>query len=113
MARVIVSGIQPSGVPHLGNYLGAVVNWVGIQRAAAPGTPLYYFLADLHCLTVPYDAANLSTRCRCDNSFLYNFGYRSNDVQSGAIEAERFGICRIVAHELVPALAHIILDYIL
>ena len=30
-AKVVFSGIQPSGVMHLGNYLGAVQNWVKIQ----------------------------------------------------------------------------------
>ena len=55
MARVhsprIFSGIQPSGNFHLGNYLGALVNWVGLQE----DFDAYYFVADLHSLTVPTD----------------------------------------------------------
>lgn len=47
-ARVISSGIQPTGVPHLGNYLGAIKPWVELQKE--PGNILY-FVADLHGLT--------------------------------------------------------------
>lgn len=60
----VVSGIQPSGIPHLGNYLGAVVNWVSLQRTSAANTQLLYFLADLHVMTVPYVATELTTKCR-------------------------------------------------
>lgn len=64
-ARTVVSGIQPSGIPHLGNYLGAVVNWVELQKSAPAGShTLFYFLADLHSLTVPYDPAALTDKCR-------------------------------------------------
>ena len=46
----ILSGMQPtSDSLHLGNYLGALVNWVGLQD----GFEAYYFVADLHALTVP------------------------------------------------------------
>ena len=50
---VIFSGIQPTGVPHLGNYLGALLRWVQLQDAAAAdaGTQLYYSVVDLHALT--------------------------------------------------------------
>ena len=44
----IVSGIQPTGNLHLGNYLGAIKRWVGMQ---AEGECLF-FLADLHAITV-------------------------------------------------------------
>ncbi len=52
MARIL-SGIQTTGSPHLGNYLGAVRWWVADQR---PGET-FYFLADLHALNEPGDAA--------------------------------------------------------
>jgi tryptophanyl-tRNA synthetase len=46
---VIVSGVQASGDIHIGNYLGAVQNWVRLQNSHA----CYIFVADLHALTVP------------------------------------------------------------
>jgi tryptophanyl-tRNA synthetase len=45
----IVSGIQPSGELHLGNYLGAVKNWVNLQEDK--DNSCLFFLADLHSLT--------------------------------------------------------------
>ncbi|KAF2404609.1 Nucleotidylyl transferase [Trichodelitschia bisporula] len=50
--KVIFSGIQPTGVPHLGNYLGALQAWVKLQNEAAPDTKLIYSLVDLHAITV-------------------------------------------------------------
>ena len=45
----IVSGIQPTGNLHLGNYLGAIRNWVRMQdEVTASGGDSLYFLADLH-----------------------------------------------------------------
>jgi tryptophanyl-tRNA synthetase len=49
----IVSGIQPTGNLHLGNYLGAIRNWVRMQdENAAKGGETLFFLADLHAITV-------------------------------------------------------------
>lgn len=45
----IFSGIQPSGVPHLGNYLGALRNWVELQKSC---DNVFYSIVDLHALTV-------------------------------------------------------------
>ena len=45
----IFSGIQPSGVPHLGNYLGALRNWVELQNSC---DNVFYSIVDLHALTV-------------------------------------------------------------
>lgn len=56
---IIFSGIQPTGVPHLGNYLGALREWVKLQNEAKPGTKLLFSIVDLHALTVPQDAAQL------------------------------------------------------
>ena len=56
MARqLILSGIQPSGILTLGNYLGALRNWVHIQEEYE----CLYFIADLHSITVPQDPATL------------------------------------------------------
>lgn len=48
----IVSGIQTTGNLHLGNYLGAIRQWVAMQDALQPGDDCLFFLADLHALTV-------------------------------------------------------------
>ncbi len=58
----IVSGIQPTGNLHLGNYLGAIRNWVRMQDDM-PGEKLY-FLADLHAITVHNDPAELTANTR-------------------------------------------------
>lgn len=57
--KTIFSGIQPTGVPHLGNYLGALSEWVKLQEKAAEGTKLLFSIVDLHALTVPQDARAL------------------------------------------------------
>ncbi len=54
MPRVF-SGIQPTGDIHLGNYLGALTNWVEMQHR----TDAVYCMVDLHALTVPRDPAEL------------------------------------------------------
>lgn len=55
-----VSGIQPTGNLHLGNYLGAIKNWVKMQDEME----CLFFLADLHAITVHNDPAELSANCR-------------------------------------------------
>lgn len=47
--KIIVSGIQPTGSLHLGNYLGAVKNWVELQNSGK--YEMYIFIADFHSLT--------------------------------------------------------------
>ena len=54
----IFSGIQPSGELHIGNYLGAVKNWVKLQREHEA----FYCIVDYHAITVPYEPADLRTR---------------------------------------------------
>ena len=57
MARVF-SGIQPSGELHIGNYLGAVQNWVKLQHQH----DCLFCIVDLHAITQPYDVASLAER---------------------------------------------------
>ena len=57
MTRVF-SGIQPSGELHIGNYLGAVQNWVQLQHEHE----CLFCIVDLHAITQPYDVATLSQR---------------------------------------------------
>ncbi len=56
----IFSGIQPSGVPQLGNYLGAIRNWVALQA----DHECLYCVVDLHAITVFQDPASLATATR-------------------------------------------------
>ncbi len=58
-AQVIFSGIQPTGVPHLGNYLGALQQWVRLQNESSLSTRLLYSIVDLHAITVGQDANQL------------------------------------------------------
>ncbi|XP_058516104.1 tryptophan--tRNA ligase, mitochondrial isoform X3 [Ochotona princeps] len=55
MKRVF-SGIQPTGIPHLGNYLGAIENWVRLQDEYGS---VLYSIVDLHSITVPQDPSIL------------------------------------------------------
>lgn len=57
--RVVFSGIQPTGIPHLGNYLGALREWVRIQDDADTQSRCIYSIVDLHALTVPQEAKQL------------------------------------------------------
>jgi tryptophanyl-tRNA synthetase len=57
---IVVSGIQPTGNLHLGNYLGAIRQWVAMQDAMAAGDSCLFFLADLHALTQPVVPAELA-----------------------------------------------------
>ena len=57
----LLSGMQPSaGSLHLGNYLGALVNWADMQD----DYNAYYVIVDLHAITVPQDPAELRTNTR-------------------------------------------------
>ena len=57
MARVL-SGIQPSGDVHLGNYVGALRNWVDFQNTH----DAFYCIVDLHALTLPWEPAQLTAK---------------------------------------------------
>ncbi|KAF2678980.1 tryptophanyl-tRNA synthetase [Lentithecium fluviatile CBS 122367] len=61
-SRTIFSGIQPTGVPHLGNYLGALREWVKLQRDANHGDQLIYSIVDLHAITVKQEREQLAKR---------------------------------------------------
>jgi tryptophanyl-tRNA synthetase len=52
----VLSGVQPTGNYHLGNYLGAICNWVEGQSQYEN----FLFVADLHAITVPQDSAQLA-----------------------------------------------------
>ena len=56
----IFSGIQPTGNLHLGNYLGAIRNWVAIQD----DYDCIFCIVDLHALTLPQNPAELRAQTR-------------------------------------------------
>ena len=58
--RRIFSGIQPTGNLHLGNYLGAIQNWVKLQD----DFECIYCVVDLHAITVPQDPVELTKSTR-------------------------------------------------
>src|SRR5580698_1867091 len=58
MRARVLSGIQPTGSPHIGNYLGALKNWAKIQY----DYDSIYCIVDLHAITVYQDPAELRAR---------------------------------------------------
>jgi tryptophanyl-tRNA synthetase len=82
----IVSGIQPTGNLHLGNYLGAIKRWAAMQDEAR----CLFFLADLHAITVFNDPAELASNVREMAAALLACG----------IDPER---STLFAHSAVPA----------
>jgi tryptophanyl-tRNA synthetase len=57
VVTTVLSGIQPTGQPQLGNYLGALRWWVDLQHQA----DAFYCIVDLHALTVPRDPGEVRT----------------------------------------------------
>lgn len=52
--KLIFSGIQPTSIPHLGNYFGAIKKWVNLQNQESNQTvPLIISVVDLHAITIP------------------------------------------------------------
>ncbi len=61
----VVSGIQPTGNLHLGNYLGAIRNWVKMQDTmVSEGGECLFFLADMHAISQPHVPAQLTANTR-------------------------------------------------
>jgi tryptophanyl-tRNA synthetase len=58
----VLSGIQPSGVKHLGNYFGAIVQHIALQEEFSG--ECFYFIADYHALTTLHDAGELRLSVR-------------------------------------------------
>ena len=86
----IFSGIQPTGRKHLGNYIGAIRQYVeGQDRAAAAGDDAIYFIVDLHAISVAYDPAELRERLYDTTAILLASGldpsrctlFRQSDVR--------------------------------
>ena len=58
MRKHFFSGIQPSGRLHIGNYLGAIKQWIGLQDQYAP----IFGIVDYHAITVPYETSQMPMR---------------------------------------------------
>ncbi len=71
MAPVIFSGIQPTGRKHLGNHIGAIMQYVAGQER---GAPAIYCIVDLHATTVAYDPAELRERVHDTTAILLAAG---------------------------------------
>eukprot|EP00882_Tetradesmus_deserticola_P004640 GHRQ01004890.1.p1 GENE.GHRQ01004890.1~~GHRQ01004890.1.p1 ORF type:complete len:419 (+),score=164.29 GHRQ01004890.1:543-1799(+) len=56
----VLSGVQPTGQLHLGNYMGAIRNWVNLQEQY----DTFYCVVDLHAITAPHDPVELRTATR-------------------------------------------------
>jgi len=66
--RVVMSGIQPTGIPHIGNWLGAIDQWRKLQStvtadADAGNTDIIVCIADLHSITVTHEPTVLRYIC--------------------------------------------------
>ncbi len=59
-AMRILSGIRATGALHIGNYLGAIQQWIELQNIATA----FYMIADLHAITTPFDAKQLPDQVR-------------------------------------------------
>jgi len=71
VAPVIFSGIQPTGRKHLGNFIGAITQYVAGQDR---GDPAIYCIVDLHATTVAYDPAELRDRVHDTTALLLAAG---------------------------------------
>lgn len=56
--KVLFTGIQPTGDIHIGNYFGAIANWVRIQHDYTS----FFSIVDLHAITIPYETAGMPMR---------------------------------------------------
>jgi tryptophanyl-tRNA synthetase len=73
---IMLSAIQPTSYPHLGNYLGAVKNWVKLQSQYKS----YCFIVDLHAITVPQVPENLLSNSLKAAAFNIAAGLDPKDV---------------------------------
>jgi tryptophanyl-tRNA synthetase len=58
MPKRVFSGIQPTGAVHIGNYVGAIKQWVGLQHEYES----FFCIVDYHAITIPYDPSEMPQR---------------------------------------------------
>jgi tryptophanyl-tRNA synthetase len=73
--KIILSGIKPTGIPTLGNYIGALRNWREMQQ---DDKYCYYMVADMHALTVRNDPEELRQQTRSMAALLIACGIDPN-----------------------------------
>ena len=59
-----LSGVQPTGLPHLGNYFGAIEQHLQASQGLGPADSAFFFIADYHALTTVHDAKELVSNVR-------------------------------------------------
>ncbi|CAK8163302.1 Tryptophan--tRNA ligase [Candidatus Xenohaliotis californiensis] len=85
---IVFSGIQPTGSLHIGNYLGAIKNWIELQSKYH----CIFCVVDLHAITMPYNSDELTKNVyntlasylACDIDVSKNIVFRQSDVPEHA-----------------------------
>ncbi|MBM3459046.1 MAG: tryptophan--tRNA ligase [Armatimonadetes bacterium] len=85
MAKRVFSGIQPTGAVHIGNYVGAIRNWVRLSEQHES----YFSIVDLHAITVEYDPREMPVQ-------VYECGL---DLLAAGLDPER---CVLFVQSYVP-----------
>ena len=86
MARPrVLSGVQPTGSLHLGNWLGAIRNWVDLQRSH----DTFFCVVDLHAITVPHDPKQLAADTRSTAALYLACGIDPEQVITPSIFVDR------------------------
>src|SRR3989344_3446787 len=103
MKKVVLSGIQPCGNLHIGNYIGALSQWVGMQETYDCIT----MIADLHALTLPQDPKPLPEKIKetvavflaagIDPEKSHIFIYDADEVPVGEDQKQHIEITRDIA----------------
>ena len=78
MKARVLSGMQPSGDLHIGNYLGALKNWVKIQS----DYECIFCIVDLHAITVYQDPEQLRAKDHRDRRAVSGRGHRSRSSRA-------------------------------
>ena len=63
MSKIILSGVKPTGRPHIGNYFGAMKQFVDLQNSE-PEAIKYFFVADYHALNLIQNAEEMRQHSR-------------------------------------------------
>ena len=87
----VLSGIQPTGHLHLGNYFGAVKNWVDLQE----DYECIYSVVDYHAMTMPYDVKKLRTNTWELVTNLVAVGVEPNNIFIQSLVPEHAELCWI------------------
>lgn len=98
---MIFSGIQPTGTPHLGNYVGAIQRWVRLQDEPADRSELLYSVVDLHAITMPIEPETLRRHRREAMASLLAAGIdpeRSTLFYQSAVWPELLALCVNIFH---------------